>query len=47
MILTDGAVNENVNGSNNLSNLKCEGATWQVRLIEENFHELMWNVEDV
>ena len=36
-----------VNGSNNLPNLKREGDTWKVRLIEEDFHRLMWDVEDV
>jgi len=36
-----------VNGSNNLPNLKQEGDTWKVRLIEEDFHRLMWDVEDV
>jgi len=36
-----------VNGSNNLPNLKQEGDNWKVRLIEEDFHRLMWNVEDV
>jgi adenine-specific DNA-methyltransferase len=32
------------NGSNNLPNLKQEGDTWKVRLIEEDFMRLMWNV---
>lgn len=36
-----------VNGSNNLPNLKQEGDNWKVRLLEEDFHKLMWNVEDV
>jgi adenine-specific DNA-methyltransferase len=36
-----------VNGSNNLPNLLKEGDTWKVRLIEEDFHRLMWDVEDV
>ncbi len=36
-----------VNGSNNLPNLRQEGDTWKVRLIEEDFHKLMWDVEDV
>ena len=36
-----------VNGSNNLPNLKLEGDTWKVRLIEEDFMRLMWDVEDV
>lgn len=36
-----------VNGSNNLPNLRRDEDTWKVRLIEEDFHRLMWNVEDV
>ncbi|MEA1970105.1 MAG: site-specific DNA-methyltransferase, partial [Thermodesulfobacteriota bacterium] len=36
-----------VNGSNNLPNLKLEGDTWKVRLIEENFMKRMWDVEGV
>ena len=36
-----------VNGSNNLPNLKREGDKWKVRLIEEDFMRLMWDVEDV
>jgi len=36
-----------VNGSNNLPNLQREGDQWKVRLIEEDFHRLMWDVEDV
>jgi len=36
-----------VNGSNNLPNLMKEGDAWKVRLIEEDFHRLMWDVEDV
>lgn len=36
-----------VNGTNNLPNLLKEGDTWKVRLIEEDFHRLMWDVEDV
>ena len=36
-----------VNGRNDLSNLKREGETWKVRLIEEHFHKPMWDVEDV
>lgn len=31
-----------VNGSNNLPNLKIEGDTWKVRLIEEEFMKRMW-----
>jgi len=34
-----------VNGSNNLSNLKKEGANWTVLLIEEAFHKRMWEKE--
>ncbi|HEV2474415.1 MAG TPA: DNA methyltransferase, partial [Chthonomonadales bacterium] len=36
-----------VNGDNNLQNLRKEDQTWKVRLIEEEFHRLMWDVEDV
>ena len=36
-----------VNGTNNLPNLKQEGDNWKVRLIEEDFMRLMWDVEDV
>lgn len=31
-----------VNGSNNLPNLWQQGDRWKVRLIEEDFHRLMW-----
>ncbi|HMZ50439.1 MAG TPA: hypothetical protein PLP28_15750, partial [Flavobacteriales bacterium] len=31
-----------VNGSNNLPNLLQAGERWKVRLIEEDFHRLMW-----
>jgi len=31
-----------VNGSNNLPNLLQQGDRWKVRLIEEDFHRLMW-----
>jgi adenine-specific DNA-methyltransferase len=34
-----------VNGSNNLPNLKLEGESWKVRLIEEEFMKRMWDVE--
>ena len=34
-----------VNGSNNLPNLRQNGETWKVRLIEESFHQKMWDVE--
>ena len=36
-----------VNGDNNLQNLKKDDQTWKVRQIEEEFHRLMWDVEDV
>ena len=36
-----------VNGSNNLPNLKLEGDNWKVLLIEEEFMQRMWDVEDV
>ncbi|MCF7707543.1 MAG: hypothetical protein K9N52_01420 [Verrucomicrobia bacterium] len=36
-----------VNGSNNLPNLKRKSDNWKVRLIEEDFMRLMWDVEDV
>lgn len=32
-----------VNGDNNLENLKAPDDTWKVRLIEEDFHRLMFN----
>ena len=35
------------NGTNNLPNLRREEDTWKVRLIEEDFHRLMWDVSDV
>lgn len=35
-----------VNESNNLPNLRQEEETWKVRLIEEAFHQAMWDVED-
>ena len=35
-----------VNGSNNLENLKAPDDTWKVRLIEEDFHRLMFETED-
>ncbi len=31
-----------VNGSNSLENLKSPSDTWTVRLIEDDFHRLMW-----
>ncbi|KAA6186998.1 site-specific DNA-methyltransferase [Thiohalocapsa marina] len=35
-----------VNGSNNLPNIRRAEETWKVRLIEEAFHQAMWDVED-
>jgi len=35
-----------VNGSNNLPNLRQADETWKVRLIEEHFHQAMWDIED-
>jgi adenine-specific DNA-methyltransferase len=32
-----------VNGSNNLPNLRQEGETWKVRLLEEEFMQRMWD----
>ncbi len=34
-----------VNGDNNLENLKTADDTWKVRLIEEDFHRLMFDTE--
>ena len=34
-----------VNGSNNLPNLRQDEETWKVRLIEEAFHQTMWDEE--
>jgi len=34
-----------VNGDNNLENLKAPDDTWKVRLIEEDFHRLMFDTE--
>jgi adenine-specific DNA-methyltransferase len=36
-----------VNGSSNLENLKTPDDTWKVRLIEEDFHRLMFDLEGV
>lgn len=36
-----------VNGDNNLENLRQGEETWKVRLIEEDFHRLMFDVESV
>ena len=35
----------NVSGDNNLENLKAADDTWKVRLIEEDFHRLMFDTE--
>lgn len=35
-----------VNGSNNLENLKAPDDTWKVRLLEEEFHRLMFATEE-
>jgi adenine-specific DNA-methyltransferase len=34
------------NGDNNLENLKTPDDTWKVRLIEEDFHHLMFDMRD-
>ena len=34
-----------MNGSNNLENFKASNDTWKVRLIEEDFHRLMFEME--
>ncbi len=36
-----------INGGNNLENLKTPDDTWKVRLIEEDFHDLMFEMEGV
>jgi adenine-specific DNA-methyltransferase len=36
-----------VNGDNNLENLRRNDQTWKVRLIEEEFHRLMFDGQDV
>lgn len=36
-----------VNADNNLENLKAPDETWKVRLIEEDFHRLMFDMEGV
>ncbi len=36
-----------VNGDNNLGNIKTSADTWKVRLIEEDFHRLMFDTEGV
>ena len=36
-----------VNGDNNLPNLRTSNETWKVQLIEEAFHQLMFDIKDV
>jgi adenine-specific DNA-methyltransferase len=36
-----------VNGGNNIENLRTPDDTWKVRLIEEDFHRLMFATEGV
>lgn len=36
-----------VKGDNDLENVKTPSGTWRVRLIEEDFHRLMFETEDV
>ena len=36
-----------INGDNNIENLKKDEQTWKVRLIEEDFKRLMFDVQDV
>jgi len=36
-----------VNGTNNLENLKLPAATWTARLIEEDFHRLMFDTDGI
>ena len=36
-----------VNGDNNLENLRRDDETWKVRVIEADFHRLMFDVQDV
>ncbi len=36
-----------VNGSNNLERLRQDGENWTVHLLEKEFMERMWDVEDV
>ena len=36
-----------VNGTNNLENLRAADDTWKVRLIEEDFHRLMFATEEL
>jgi adenine-specific DNA-methyltransferase len=36
-----------VDGDNNVENLRRADRTWKVRLIEEDFQELMFDLQDV
>jgi adenine-specific DNA-methyltransferase len=36
-----------VNGSNNLASLRREDEDWEVHLLEKEFMERMWDVQDV
>jgi len=36
-----------VNGDNNLENLRRANETWKVRLIEQEFHRLMFDIRDI
>jgi adenine-specific DNA-methyltransferase len=36
-----------VNGDNNLENIRRPDETWKVRLVEEEFKRLMFEVEDI
>jgi adenine-specific DNA-methyltransferase len=36
-----------VNGTNNLENLRAPDDTWKVRLIEDDFHRLMFATEGI
>ena len=36
-----------INGDNNLENLRRDDEIWRVRLIEEDFKRLMFDVQDV
>ncbi len=38
---------EAMNGDNNLENIRRPDETWKVRLIEEEFKRLMFDVEDI
>jgi adenine-specific DNA-methyltransferase len=36
-----------VNGDNNLENLRRTDQTWKLRMIEEEFNRLMFDVKDI